>query len=520
MVRLHYLLPLLLLSSLAVAQGAFFYDRAIALDPISRNLLPMPNTQVRVCATPAFSVPCTPIASITDINGNPLAVQGGNFGQLTTDLAGRFNFGCSTGTSYEIQIASNISNNLSYQYLMTCGGGNGGGGGGGGGVPAGCTQPSSGILNCNFFNAANNVAATQNVNVGTNLPVACAGASSCIAFLGAASQGTPTAGQAYIRYDSTSAQMKIATELGGENLIPEATGSGKVGQPLLSNGDGTFSPADPFISVTPVTLFTTQSTTGTATSAAAPLSLLSTPGTISYTFAGLSGVYTSCTLQMIVDDGFGNQQNNGTAIGLTMSNGAHTFDFNSGLVTIKGSPKLAATFACSAYGSAGTMTITFTPYIEVAPQNTLQSPVPVLHLEQNGSLGTGLGVPGNGFGVVPLCNLFTTGSANTSGNTQVLAAAGVGAVYHICSVTLVSSSSTLVSAKLVSGSTVTTPCDTNSQDMTVTVPLQAITNSAPVGITISPANVDWKPPAFNNQLICINLSAAQAVNYQVNYAKF
>lgn len=121
---------LLILMGVAVGQNSFEYRQALAVNPTNSGFLPMSNAQVRICTLPASGSPCTPLASIFDINGNPLSVVGGNFGQLTTDIQGRYNFQCTAG-NYEAQIASSISNNINNQYEFTCGLSAGGGGGGG-----------------------------------------------------------------------------------------------------------------------------------------------------------------------------------------------------------------------------------------------------------------------------------------------------------------------------------------------------------------------------------------------------
>lgn len=78
--------------------------------------------QVRVCTQAAIgtiSTACTPLASITDIYGNSLSVASGNFGQTTTDVVGRYAFGCSAGV-YWIQVQQSTSNTPQANYLASC----------------------------------------------------------------------------------------------------------------------------------------------------------------------------------------------------------------------------------------------------------------------------------------------------------------------------------------------------------------------------------------------------------------
>jgi hypothetical protein len=104
-----------------VGQTSFYTDRAVATTPVNGQsvLVPIGYGQVRVCTSAATGSPCTPVAAITDLNGNPLSVVGGNFGQVTTDVVGRFNFGCQTG-NYIVQVAPTGSNTPQLNYKITC----------------------------------------------------------------------------------------------------------------------------------------------------------------------------------------------------------------------------------------------------------------------------------------------------------------------------------------------------------------------------------------------------------------
>lgn len=121
------LLALMLLASAAAwGQAAFYTDRALGVNPFTPGTGGIPSpvflayAQVRVCTLPlTLSTPCPNLASITDIFGNPITVTGGNFGQLTTDVVGRFSFGCTAG-SYQVQIAATGSNTPQLAYPITC----------------------------------------------------------------------------------------------------------------------------------------------------------------------------------------------------------------------------------------------------------------------------------------------------------------------------------------------------------------------------------------------------------------
>lgn len=111
----------LVVPSLGQAQNSFYTDRAVGVTPIQSTsvLAPIAYGQVRVCTINATGSPCVPTASIFDLSGNPLSVSGGNFGQLTTDVVGRFSFGCTPG-SYIVQVAGSFSNVPQLTYPITC----------------------------------------------------------------------------------------------------------------------------------------------------------------------------------------------------------------------------------------------------------------------------------------------------------------------------------------------------------------------------------------------------------------
>lgn len=115
-------LLMLLCAINAEAQLSVYSSQATHNQNVSNGIVvlaPIPNAQVRVCTTPASGSPCTPIAAIFDINGSPVGVDPGNFGQITTSATGAFSFQCTSGV-YEIQIAPSTSNTPAIQYLAAC----------------------------------------------------------------------------------------------------------------------------------------------------------------------------------------------------------------------------------------------------------------------------------------------------------------------------------------------------------------------------------------------------------------
>lgn len=104
----------------------------------------------------------------------------------------------------------------------------------------------------------------------------------------------------------------------------------------------------------------------------------------------------------------------------------------------------------------------------------------------------------------------------TSGNTQEIAPVN-GQNIVICAVTFNSSVATLNTVKLTTGSGAN--CGTGTADLSVAVPLLASATNAPVAYTVAlPENVTWTVPRGN--AVCVNLSAATAVNIQIWFAQF
>jgi hypothetical protein len=112
----------LLASSLAYGQLQYIADQATATNPFTGGMVPLSYAPVRVCTTTnsIAAPPCSNLATIYDMNGNQLSNSlGSNFGQLTTDVMGRFIFACTTG-NYNIQIQASGNNTPSMNYILSC----------------------------------------------------------------------------------------------------------------------------------------------------------------------------------------------------------------------------------------------------------------------------------------------------------------------------------------------------------------------------------------------------------------
>src|SRR6266850_1754722 len=116
-------LALATIAPIASAQLSAYHDRALSPQTVlgipQPVMAPIAYGQVRVCTGNVSNSPCTPVASIFDINGVALSVAGGNFGQVFTDVTGQFTFQCNPGT-YTVQVAASASNTPQLNYLISC----------------------------------------------------------------------------------------------------------------------------------------------------------------------------------------------------------------------------------------------------------------------------------------------------------------------------------------------------------------------------------------------------------------
>jgi hypothetical protein len=157
--------------------------------------------------------------------------------------------------------------------------------------------------------------------------------------------------------------------VGNGASTPAAVSNGAAGQVLISNG-GSSDPSfqDPIISEAYVNLFNAISTTGTQTSSLTRIPNFNANGIVYYTFAGLSGVYTSCGITLTFADSLGNFSTTTTIISPTITNGTSTAAINRG-TPINVADQVKAVWACSAYGSAGTLSVEFIPYSSGGPND-------------------------------------------------------------------------------------------------------------------------------------------------------
>ena len=116
----------LLMPVTASSQTSFVTDRAMQQVNVLGTPTPLtaaiPYASVRVCSLPLTQQsPCLPLATISDINGNTISNSiGSNFGQFFTDVTGRYTFGCTVNTNYQVQIAPSASNTPATNYPISC----------------------------------------------------------------------------------------------------------------------------------------------------------------------------------------------------------------------------------------------------------------------------------------------------------------------------------------------------------------------------------------------------------------
>jgi len=81
----------------------------------------LPYAPVRVCTAGASGSPCSPLEPIVDLSNNPLTIAPGNFGQVTTNFVGQFQFKCPAGDGMLIQVAMSGGNSPQITYSTSCG---------------------------------------------------------------------------------------------------------------------------------------------------------------------------------------------------------------------------------------------------------------------------------------------------------------------------------------------------------------------------------------------------------------
>lgn len=128
-------------------------------------------------------------------------------------------------------------------------------------------------------------------------------------------------------------------------------------------------------------------------------------------------------------------------------------------------------------------------------------------------------VGGNGTGTLTqfvACDNYKAATLAATGSTQLVALAANQRVY-VCGMTLTGAATTVTNVKLVYGTG--TACATGATDMSLLIPVQASTTVPTYFSSIQPpSNTVWKTAVGN--ALCINLSAAQSINYQVWYTQF
>jgi hypothetical protein len=174
--------------------------------------------------------------------------------------------------------------------------------------------------------------------------------------------------------------------VGNGTSAPTAVAAGNLGQVLLSGGSSTDPAfADPIVSQAFVNLFSAVSTTSTQTSALVRIPNFSLTGTVMYTFAGLTGSYTSCGITFKYADSLGNLYPSTVtvSVGGSPSNGTNSQTITSQVPTT--ASQAEAVWACTGYGTGGTLSVDYIPAPNVpysvntafadAISNTQQAPL-------------------------------------------------------------------------------------------------------------------------------------------------
>lgn len=111
-----------------------------------------------------------------------------------------------------------------------------------------------------------------------------------------------------------------------------------------------------------VNLLNASSATTTATGAAVRISTFSTNGTLTVTFASITGSPATCTIQLINYDSLSHAINNGPTLPITVANGTSTFSIKP-IGGLQNAALISSTFSCVTFPTAGTITVDFSPSV-------------------------------------------------------------------------------------------------------------------------------------------------------------
>jgi hypothetical protein len=163
--------------------------------------------------------------------------------------------------------------------------------------------------------------------------------------------------------------INLTTQVSG--TLPAANGgtgntaNGNNGQVLIGDGAGHFTPQDPLITWNTVTLLSTASATATQSGGPIVLPTRSVFGTFSVVGSGITGSPSGCNFVYSVQNNLGGQ-NSGTlqTFNFTPANSYQTFSTTPPAAEFT-ADSVNATYACTAYPSAGTISLVFTPATSV-----------------------------------------------------------------------------------------------------------------------------------------------------------
>lgn len=149
-----------------------------------------------------------------------------------------------------------------------------------------------------------------------------------------------------------------------------STGSSTAGRIPITDGSGNAAWGDPLVTYNSVNLFNAVSATGTQTSSNVTNSVFSQTGTLSVTWASITGSPSGCAIQIKGVDSLSNSVNDGSAISVSPANGTTTQQFTAAAGVLTAS-KIAAVYACSVYPTTGTLSLDFSPQLSVNVPNTV-----------------------------------------------------------------------------------------------------------------------------------------------------
>jgi hypothetical protein len=329
-----------------------------------------------------------------------------------------------------------------------------------------------------------------NFGVGAGDP-SCGLSAGCIGFTESGTASTAvTAGHTLIRADISHTLKVRNAAMSAEQFVPTTTNTGTFGQIPISNGNGTYTNADPAVSFNSAVLFANANATVQQASSAVANPMHSLYGSLVITNSNPITPGT-CSIQLTVTGNLGFNTPFATINFQLAGGGGAKYSYPvipDSSVAVQGDA-IAATYNCTTFPPVGTtFSAVFEPSVPSAP--------PIVACDKKV--------------IIDATTLATTTLVPSVANTRVF----------VCGWTINTASTAAVDVSLIQGSG--TACPTSQAPFSETITLQSLTTSSPVGQVVNaPDNViDATPPGLGLCLVVGGNTPSAPVFGKVWYAQF